>query len=80
MRLGRQPRKREMAAPLSRFTHNPSVRRYGGWLSAVRVFLSAVEAESAAEGTEPRVLQQPSRGPRDPSLRLRFLVMLELVP
>jgi hypothetical protein len=75
MRLGRQPRKREMAAPLSRFTHHPYVRRYGGWLKAVRAFLSAVEAESAAEGGEPRVPQQPSRGPRDPSLRLRFTVM-----
>ena len=75
MRLGRQPRKREMVAPLSRFTHNPYTRRYGGWLNVVRAFLLVVEAESAAEDTEPRVPQQPSRGPRDPSLRLKFLVM-----
>src|ERR1039458_7375795 len=50
MRLGRQPRKREMVAPLSRFTHNPYTRRYGGWLNVVRAFLLVVEAESAAEG------------------------------
>jgi hypothetical protein len=73
--LGRQPRKREMAAPLSRFTHHPYVRRYGGWLGAVRAFLRAVETESVAEGTEPHVPQQPSRGPREPSLRLKFFVM-----
>lgn len=74
MRLGRQPRKREMAAPLSRFTHHPYVRRYGGWLSAVRAFLRAVETESSEDG-KALVPQQPSRGPRDASLRLRFLVM-----
>lgn len=75
MRLGRQPRKREMVAPLSRFTHNPYTRRHGGWLSVVRAFLRAVEAESPPGGAEPSVQQQPSRGPRDPSLRLRFIVM-----
>lgn len=76
MRLGRQPRKREMAAPVSRFTHHPYVRRYGGWLAAVRAFLKSVEAEAVSEH---QALVAPdahrARGPREPSLRLRFLVM-----
>ncbi len=75
MRLGRQPRKREMVAPISRFTHNPYTRRYGSWLNVVRAFLRVVEAERATGAADSRVPQQPSRGPRDPSMRLKFLVM-----
>lgn len=71
--LGRQPRKREMTKPGSRYTHHPYVERYGGWLGAVRAFLASSEREGAASGERPR--SAGSRGPRDPSLRLRFLVM-----
>lgn len=71
--LGRQPRKREMLKPLSRYTHHPYVERYGGWLNAVRVFLAAYEREEAT-GIPPAPTAR-SRGPRDPSLRLRFIVM-----
>lgn len=74
IRLGRQPRKREMAAPRSRFSHHPYVRRYGGWLDAVRAFLRVVESEAAPDDASVGQ-RQPARGPRDPSLRLRFLVM-----
>lgn len=74
-RLGRQPRKREMIAPISRFTHNPYTRRYGGWLSAVRAFLRSVDADSADAGTGPRSPRQSARSPRDPSFRLKFKVM-----
>lgn len=75
MSLGRQPRKREMVSPLSRFSHHPYVERYGGWLSAVRAFLSAVETESKVARPGAVAAQTAPRGPRDPSLRLRFLVM-----
>ncbi len=71
--LGRQPRKRDMTKPVSRYTHNPYVERYGGWLGAVRAFLASYEREEAAAVERPRIAA--SRGPRDPSLRLRFLVM-----
>jgi HNH endonuclease/Homing endonuclease associated repeat len=70
--LGRQPRKRDVTKPVSRYTHHPYVERYGGWLSAVKAFLASYEREAVA-------LERPwtaaSRGARDPSLRLRFLVM-----
>ncbi len=71
--LGRQPRKRDMTKPASRYTHHPYVERYGGWLDAVRAFLASSEQEEAAAVERPRT--GPSRGPRDPSLRLRFVVM-----
>lgn len=71
--LGRQPRKRDMTKPVSRYTHHPYVERYGGWLDAVRAFLASSEREETAAVDRPRNVS--SRGPRDPSLRLRFLVM-----
>ena len=71
--LGRQPRKREMIKPTSRFTHHPYVERYGGWLDAVKVFLASAEREESEMSALPST--KPSRGPRDPSWRLRFLVM-----
>jgi len=72
--LGRQPRKRDMTKPVSRYTHHPYVERYGGWLHAVKAFLASYEREEAAAVAQrPRITA--SRGPRDPSLRMRFLVM-----
>src|SRR5439155_25537436 len=72
IKLGRQPRKREMMRPFSRLTHSPYVRRFGSWLSAMRTFAEITET-SAAELASTEMAS--SRGPRDPSLRLRFLVM-----
>ena len=70
--LGRQPRKREMVKPFSRYTHHPYVERYGGWLGTVQAFLSS-HVESSAKGAPIEI--PAARGPRDPSLRLRFLVL-----
>src|SRR5207248_1507854 len=39
MKLGRRPRKRDMIRPVSRFTHHPYLRRFGGWLPALRAFV-----------------------------------------
>lgn len=39
--LGRQPRKGEMAPPVSRFGHDPYIRRFGGWLAAMRAFVDS---------------------------------------
>jgi hypothetical protein len=75
IRLGRQPRKRDMAPPVSRFSHHPYVRRYGGWLDAIRGFLRVVESSDEGDGVVKSQGEQAGRGPRDPSLRLRFLVM-----
>lgn len=72
-RLGRQPRKNEMAKPFSRYTRHPYIERYGGWVNAIRAFL--VCAVNDEQGVTPAGEVAAGRGPRDPSLRLRFLVM-----
>lgn len=73
MKLGRQPRKIEMAAPLSLYSRGPYVSRFGGWLDAMKTFCEVAEAEPTALPAERTALG--AIGPRDPSLRLRFLVM-----
>src|SRR6266516_7231058 len=73
--LGRQPRKRDMSKPLSRFTADPYVTRFGGWLPAMRAFVEYASKES--DSASPVVPPPPViRGRRDPSLRLRFRVLL----
>ncbi len=73
--LGRQPRKREMLRPLSRWTHHPYTRTFGGWLQAMRAFVEHANAADISDAESPLPPQVSARGPRDPSLRLRFLVM-----
>ncbi len=73
--LGRQPRKREMLKPLSRWTHHPYSRAFGGWLQAIRAFLEYAKAAEVRDPKSPVSSQLSARGPRDPSLRLKFLVM-----
>jgi Homing endonuclease associated repeat/HNH endonuclease len=74
--LGRQPRKREMIKPLSKFTADPYVTRFGGWLSAMKAFVESINADPNLAPEEPRRDHVALRGPRDQSLRLRFRVML----
>ncbi len=73
--LGRQPRKREMVKPLSRWTHHPYTRAFGGWLQAMRAFVEYANAAESRGPGSPVSSPQSARGPRDPSLRLKFLVM-----
>jgi hypothetical protein len=71
-RLGRQPRKREMVKPLSQYTHHPYVRHFGSWLTAVRQFVASTASAQVAGRPDQRPV---ARGRREPSLRLRFLVI-----
>jgi hypothetical protein len=71
--LGRQPRKGEMAPPVSRLTHNPYVRRFGSWLGAMRAFVNAQEGTPAANVALAE--RRPATNARQASLRLRFAVM-----
>lgn len=74
IKLGRQPRKSEMVKPFSQYTRHPYIARYGGWINAVRAFLIFVGKDE--KGMPAAAIDaETSRGPRDPSLRLRFLVM-----
>jgi hypothetical protein len=72
---GRQPRKGEMVGPISKFTRDPYTKRFGSWLNAVRAFVTDVNRDAKFEGTIKTQIEVQGRGPRDPSLRLRFLVM-----
>lgn len=74
--LGRQPRKREMTKPLSKFTADPYITRFGGWLPAMRAFVEYANADSKVIPDNHPTRRVISRGSRDPSLRLRFRVML----
>lgn len=75
IRLGRQPRRTEMRPPVSALTHAPYVRSFGSWLDALKAFVA--EHHDGAEAPPARRLAAAQRalGPRDPSLRLRYLVM-----
>lgn len=73
MRLGHQPRKREMTRPTSRYTHSPYVRRFGSWLNAMKTFCEIADAMIVSDAALSQTAAR--RGPRDPSLRLRFAVM-----
>lgn len=74
IRLGRQPRRVEMTPPLSRMTHNPYVRRFGSWLSALKAF-AVSNSKEASEVEIPFPSAPTPRGPRSASLRLRYIVM-----
>ena len=75
MKLGRQPRRSEMATPLSRLSHNPYVRRYGSWLRAMKAFVAITRQEESGELREAPIEAGDVRGGRSASLRLRYLVM-----
>jgi len=74
IKLGRQPRTSEMAPPISKYTRHPYKRRFHSWLAAMKAFVISVE-QSVGEVEVGLDVVVPGRGPRDPSLRLRFLVM-----
>ncbi len=73
--LGRQPRKREMAKPLSQFTHHPYLRVFGGWLKAMYAFTEHINSAGVATAVPFGGQFGGPRESREPSLRLRFIVM-----
>jgi len=74
--FGRQPRRAELAFPPSEISQSPYQRRFQSWTGALEAF---VEWANAAEGaTAPTAATDGTkhRTSRDPSLRLRFKVLL----
>ena len=72
--LGRQPRRKDLAFPPSKFSQSPYNRSFGGWTKAIRAFIEfANAADPQAPSTESA--SRSRRTPRDPSLRLRFRVL-----
>lgn len=72
--FGRQPRRKELTSPPSKFSQSPYNRSFGGWTNALRAFVEFANATvSPAPSTE--LIRQSRRTPRDPSLGLRFRVL-----
>ena len=71
--LGRQPRKRDLTRPLSRFSERPYARRFGSWRQSLEAF---VQWANTAAGAPAPVAQQQSarRTPREPNSALRWRV------
>lgn len=73
---GRQPRRVELATSSSTISQGPYNRRFSSWTKALECF---VEYANASELTAPisiEINKNSRKTSRDPSLRLRFKVML----
>jgi hypothetical protein len=76
-RLGRQPRRIDLASEFSEFSQSPYNRRFGSWGGALRAFVDyANEGTEIADVPEQSSWTSAIRTPRDPSLRLRYKVLV----
>lgn len=90
IKLGKQPGKRDMRTPNSKYTEGPYINRFGSWQRALQAFVEFVKEEerSANEiASNVQINHQSSKDSgnhkssevhktkRDINLRLRFLVM-----
>ena len=77
-RYGRQPRRAELASQFSEFSQTPYNRRFGSWGAALQAFVEYANATAADDGgaLDQSALDRGKRTPRDPSLRLRYKVLL----
>ena len=77
VRLGKQPRRRDMVKPISQFSEGPYNNRFGSWNKALQAFIDYVNEVGA--NPESTIQEQDDktsrRTSRDVNLRLRFRVM-----
>jgi hypothetical protein len=50
--LGRQPKRREMKAPLSEFSEGPYIKRFGGWTKSLTKFIEFINKEQYEDITD----------------------------
>lgn len=72
---GRQPRRRELANSPSTISESPYKRRFGSWTAALASFVEYANS-SGMEPEQNHADQPMRRSGRDPSLRLRFKVLV----
>jgi hypothetical protein len=78
IKLGRQPRKRDLVKPLSQYSETRYNNRFGSWRKSLERFIDYINSQ---DETDKVVQELLSDGPerhstrREPSLRLKFLVM-----
>jgi len=78
IKLGRQPKIKEMEKPLSKFHFISYKRRFGTWYNALKKFIEYVNKEKKKikkEDILPKNLKSKHKTNREVNLRLRFLVM-----
>ncbi|HEX5002671.1 MAG TPA: HNH endonuclease [Bacteroidia bacterium] len=78
VKLGRQPRNKEMAKPISKYGANTYVTRFGSWMKALELFIEYVNNEVIATHkiNETKIeIARKHQTKRDINWRLRFLVM-----
>lgn len=75
---GRQPRRSELAMPPSIVSQTPYARRFGSWSTALAHFVEFANAADVGgvPGAPVQARASGRRTSRDPSLRLRFKVLL----
>jgi 5-methylcytosine-specific restriction endonuclease McrA len=78
IQLGRQPRKIDLNTSLSEYSEGPYKRLFRSWRGALEQFVVYINSQEETERAfvERTLIGKPQpRTSRDPSLRLRFLVM-----
>lgn len=73
---GRQPRRAELATPPSTISQSAYNRHFNSWMQALENFIEYANASEMSAPTPSRTNKSPRKASRDPSLRLRFKVML----
>lgn len=76
--FGKQPRRRQLASDASEFSEGPYIRRFGSWSAALSAFVEYINANEfeMSEAIEPSSTVRSKRTARDPSLRLRYKILL----
>ncbi len=82
--LGRQPGRREMIKPISKYSERPYARRYGTWIKALQAFVefmnSDIETKELTSSENKNILIKDDvfkhKTKRDPSLRLKVRVLM----
>lgn len=74
--FGRQPRRAELAFAPSAISQSPYQRRFRSWTGALEAFVEWANAAEAPIATPVAADGPKRRTSRDPSLRLRFRVLL----
>ena len=79
--LGRQPTMRDLGTERSEFSEGPYKRAFGSWRKALQAFVDWANADAgpSEQADTPdirdRAVDSVKATPRDPNLRIRFLVM-----
>jgi len=83
--VGHQPRQNDFCYPISKYSHGTYVGRYGSWRNALEAFVVAANSDTDERSNQVPQDAEPStslsickpihRTSRNPSWRLRFLVM-----